>query len=108
MAATASVKPLAVLHTRSSKALRLYIVAIAWMFVVVCMAAVEATTTSFIGGMVTLSIYGVLPLGLVLWLVGSPQRRRDRTGRTHRPAGASFTPRRDGVRASRTPDDDAQ
>lgn len=71
----------------------MYIVAIAWMFVVVCMAAVEATTTSVLGGIVTLFGYGVLPLGLVLWLLGTPQRRRNRAGRPPRQAGASFTPR---------------
>ena len=71
----------------------MYIVAIAWMFVVVCMAAVEATTDSIGGAIVTLFGYGVLPLGLVLWLLGTPQRRRDRTGRTPRPSGASFTRR---------------
>lgn len=72
----------------------MYIVAIAWMFVVVCMAAVEATTTSVVGGIVTLFGYGVLPLGLVLWLLGTPQRRRNRAGRPPRQSGASFTPRR--------------
>ncbi len=59
----------------------MYLVAIAWMFVVVCMAAVEATTTSVVGALVTLFGYGVLPLALVLWLLGTPQRRRDRAGR---------------------------
>ncbi len=71
----------------------MYIVAIAWMFVVVCMAAVEATTTSVPGAIVTLFGYGVLPLGLVLWLLGTPQRRRDRAGRPPPRAGASFTPK---------------
>ena len=72
----------------------MYIVAIAWMFVVVCMAAVEATTSLF-GALVTLIGYGVLPLGLVLWLLGTPQRRRNREGGPTRRSGASFTPGRD-------------
>lgn len=70
----------------------MYIVAIAWMFVVVCMAAVEATSTSVIGGLGTLLFYGILPLGLVVWLVGTPQRRRNRSTRPP-VSGASFTPR---------------
>ncbi len=69
----------------------MYIVAIGWMFVVVCMAAVEATTTSLVGGMVTLFFYGLLPLALFLWLVGTPQRHRNRMrGNSKRPSGASF------------------
>jgi NADH:ubiquinone oxidoreductase subunit 4 (subunit M) len=72
----------------------MYIVAIGWMFVVVCMAAVEATTSSVAGAIVTLLFYGLLPLALFLWLVGTPQRRRNRGRRAERVAGASFTPRK--------------
>ncbi len=73
----------------------MYIVAIGWMFVVVCMAVVEATTTSVIGGIATLFLYGLLPLALFLWLVGTPQRHRNRErGNIKRPSGASFGPAR--------------
>ena len=69
----------------------MYIVAIGWMFVVGCMAVVEATTSSLAGGIVTLFIYGLLPLALFLWLVGTPQRHRNRMrGDAKRPVGASF------------------
>lgn len=78
----------------------MYIVAIGWMFVVVCMAAVEAATSSLVGGIATLFIYGLLPLALFLWLVGTPQRHRNRERRdAKRPSGASFD-------RSRTRDDD--
>ena len=73
----------------------MYIVAIGWMFVVVCMTAVEAATTSIAGALVTLLCYGVLPLALFLWLVGTPQRRRNRQGGRSTARGASFGPRRD-------------
>jgi hypothetical protein len=56
----------------------MYIVAIAWMFVVVLMGVVEAVTSSIVGGIATLLLYGVLPLALVLWLLGTPQRSRQR------------------------------
>ncbi len=72
----------------------MYIVAIGWMFVVVCMAATEAATSSIVGGVVTLLIYGLLPLALFLWLVGTPQRRRNREGPRRIVAGESFRPRR--------------
>jgi hypothetical protein len=72
----------------------MYIVAIAWMFVVGCMAIVEATTSSVVGGLATLLFYGLLPLGLVLWLLGTPQRHRNRQPRAAPKSGASFTRRR--------------
>ena len=56
----------------------MYIIAIGWMFVVVCMAAAEAATSSVLGALGTLVFYGLLPLGLFLWLVGTPQRHRRR------------------------------
>ena len=69
----------------------MYIVAIGWMFVVVCMTVVEAVTSSVIGGLGTLLLYGVLPLALFLWLFGTPQRRRDRARAAAPMSGASFT-----------------
>lgn len=51
----------------------MYIVAIGWLFVIIMMAI---TSTSFLSGVVTLFCYGILPLGLFLWIVGAPQRRR--------------------------------
>jgi hypothetical protein len=50
-----------------------YIIAIGWLFVIIMMAI---TATSFLSGMVTLLCLGVLPLGLFLWVAGTPQRRR--------------------------------
>ena len=72
----------------------MYIVAIGWMFVVTCMAAVEAAT-SVAGALVTLVFYGLLPLALFLWLFGTPQRRRNRRGARPPARGASFGPRHD-------------
>lgn len=51
----------------------MYIVAIGWLFVIMMMAV---TATSLLSGVVTLLCYGILPLGLFLWIVGTPQRRR--------------------------------
>lgn len=55
----------------------MYIIAIAWGFVVILMAAAEAMSTSVTGGLLTLLFYGLLPLALVLYLMGTPQRRRN-------------------------------
>jgi NADH:ubiquinone oxidoreductase subunit 6 (subunit J) len=58
----------------------MYIVAIAWIFVVVLMSLAEATSTegSILGALITLTLYGALPLSLVLYLMGTPARRRAR------------------------------
>lgn len=61
----------------------MYIVAIAWMFVVVLMAAAEATSSqgSVLGALITLLMYGVLPLALVLYIMGTPMRRQKQAER---------------------------
>lgn len=58
----------------------MYLVAIGWMFVVVCMAAAEAMSPvgSVLGALVTLALYGLLPLSIVLYVMGAPARRRAR------------------------------
>lgn len=52
-----------------------YIVAIAWLYVVLLMALTEPSVA---GGLMTFVAYGLAPLALFLWLVGTPQRRRNR------------------------------
>ncbi len=51
----------------------LYIVAIAWMYVVILMAFTE---TSFVAGAATFIFYGLLPLSVLLYLLGTPMRWR--------------------------------
>ena len=53
----------------------MYIVAIAWLYVVLMMSL---TDTSVVAGVVTFVLYGLAPLSLFLGLVGTPQRRRNR------------------------------
>lgn len=56
----------------------MYIVAIAWLYVAILMAVTEATHTAgtLLGGLFTFVLYGVLPLALVLYVMGTPARRR--------------------------------
>lgn len=56
----------------------MYLVAIAWMYVVVMMSIAEATSSqgTVLGAVFTLLLYGVLPLSIVLYLLGTPSRRR--------------------------------
>jgi len=58
----------------------MYIVAIAWLYVVVLMALAEGTSAggSWLGAGFTFLLYGALPLGIALYLLGTPARRRAR------------------------------
>lgn len=58
----------------------MHIVAIGWMFVVILMAAAEATSPAgtVLGAFFTLLLYGVMPLGIVLYILGTPGRKAAR------------------------------
>jgi len=58
----------------------MFLVVIAWMYVVLMMAIVEATssTGSLLGALLTFVIYGLLPLSIVMYLLLTPARRRVR------------------------------
>lgn len=69
----------------------MWIVAVAWMYVVVMMAAAEAASSngSLLGALFTLLLYGVLPLSIALYLLHTPARRARRRAA---PAPASSAP----------------
>lgn len=56
----------------------MYIVPIAWLYVAVMMAAAEATNSNgtVLGAIITFLLYGLLPVALVLYIMGTPARRR--------------------------------
>ena len=56
------------------------LVGIAWMYVVVLMTVAEAGSPdgTLLGAIVTFVLYGVLPLGIVLYLLGTRERRARR------------------------------
>lgn len=56
----------------------MYLVAIAWGYVVLMMAAAEATgpNGTLLGAVITVVLYGVLPLSIVMYVLGTPARRR--------------------------------
>jgi hypothetical protein len=58
----------------------MYLVAIAWMYVVLMMSVAEAASPngSLLGAFTTLVFYGALPLGIVLYIMGTPGRKRAR------------------------------
>ena len=56
----------------------MYLVAIAWIYVVLLMAVAEALSPagSVLGAVFTFLLYGVLPLTIVLYILGTPVRKR--------------------------------
>lgn len=54
----------------------MYIIAIAWLYVTVLMAATEKTITA---GVLTFVFYGLIPCALLLWLLGVKHRKHQRT-----------------------------
>jgi hypothetical protein len=58
----------------------LYLIALGWIYVALLAALAEATASngSVLGAIVTFIFYGVLPLSLVLYLIGTPARKRSR------------------------------
>jgi hypothetical protein len=53
----------------------MYIVALAWIYVVLMMSITE---TSVVAGVMTFVMYGVIPVSIILYVMGTPQRRRRR------------------------------
>lgn len=53
----------------------MYIIAIAWIYVTILVAATEPNP---VAGILSFLFYGLLPLALFLWLFGAPARRRRR------------------------------
>ena len=61
----------------------MYLVAIAWLYVTLMMALAEATAAngSVLGAIITFVLYGLLPLSIVLYILGTPGRKRARRQR---------------------------
>ena len=56
----------------------MYLVPIAWLYVTVMMAVVEANSPNgtLLGAFITFLLYGVVPIALVMYVMGTPARRR--------------------------------
>lgn len=56
----------------------MYLVPIAWLYVALMMALAEATNSNgtVLGAVITFVFYGLLPVGLVVYLMGTPARKR--------------------------------
>ena len=56
----------------------MYIILIAWLYVAVMMAVAEGASSNgtILGAIITLLLYGVLPVALLVYLMGTGSRRR--------------------------------
>ena len=56
----------------------MYLVPIAWLYVTVMMAVVEANSPNgtLLGALITFLHYGAGPIALVMYVMGTPARRR--------------------------------
>jgi hypothetical protein len=56
----------------------MYIVPIGWIYVALMMSVAEASNSNgtVLGAVVTFLLYGLLPVGLVLYIMGTPGRKR--------------------------------
>lgn len=56
----------------------MYLVVIGWLYVAVMMAVAEATSPqgSVLGAMFTFLLYGIAPLAIVVYIMGTPARKK--------------------------------
>ena len=56
----------------------MYLVVIAWIYVVLMMSVAEATNSNgtLLGALITFLLYGVAPVTLVVYLMGAPARSK--------------------------------
>lgn len=58
----------------------MYLVAIGWLYVALMMSVAEATSSngSLLGAIFTFLLYGLLPTGIVMYVLSAPARKRRR------------------------------
>lgn len=56
----------------------LHLIALGWLYVTLMMAVAEGLSPqgTWLGALFTLLLYGLLPLGLLLYILGTPLRKR--------------------------------
>jgi hypothetical protein len=56
----------------------MYLIVIGWLYVTLLMSLAEAFSSqgSVLGAIITFVLYGLLPMGLVVYIMGTPLRRK--------------------------------
>ncbi|WP_047195173.1 hypothetical protein [Caldimonas brevitalea] len=83
----------------------MYLIAITWLYVALMMAVAEATNSqgTVLGAIFTFLLYGLGPVALVVYLLGTPRRKalrraRESQGKAANAASAAVTNTPDGGR----------
>ncbi len=72
----------------------MYLVLIAWFYVTLMMAVAEATSAqgTVLGAIVTFALYGLLPMAIVGYILGTPARKRAIRAREQAQAASAADP----------------
>jgi len=72
----------------------MYLIVIAWLYVTLLMGLAEAFSTqgTVLGAIITFVLYGVLPMSLLVYLMGTPLRRKARQQTQERQRAQLETP----------------
>ena len=85
----------------------MYLIVITWAYVTLMMGVAEATSPqgTLLGALVTFTLYGLLPMGILVYILGTPGRKRKIKARE----AAGLQARMEGASAeARTAEDAAQ
>jgi hypothetical protein len=84
----------------------MYLIVIAWTYVTLMMAVAEATspTGTLLGAIITFVLYGVLPMGILVYILGTPSRKRAIKAREAAEQAAYDAEQAAAATASATPD----
>lgn len=65
-------------HPKTGTVRSMYLIVIAWLYVTVMMGIAEATSPqgTLLGALITFLLYGLLPMGLLVYILGTPERKR--------------------------------
>ena len=72
----------------------MYLTVIAWLYVVLMMSVVEAASPqgTLLGAFMTFALYGLLPLGILVYIMGTPARWRARKAQEAQDRASPQTP----------------
>ena len=93
----------------------MYLIVIAWTYVTLMMAVAEATSPNgtVLGAVITFALYGLLPMGILVYILGTPSRKRkikarDAAEQAAYDAEQAAARTREGAAASAAPDAGSQ
>ena len=80
----------------------MHLIAVAWIYVVLMMSVAEALSSqgTVLGAIFTFLLYGALPLAIVLYIAGTPGRKRARRVAEMAAEASAPAPDRGGATAS--------